>query len=431
MLNSKASSLILDPNSPYHCLVNYPAGTRNIVLYGGRGSAKSWSVAEAIVRKMANSCVRVLCCREIQNSIKDSSHKLLKDTIWRLGLQNFFVVTNDSIKSRTGSECIFKGLFNNENGIRSTEGIDICWVEEAHSVSESSWRSLTPTIRQAGSMLWITFNLMDETDPVYVRFVARERRNTIVKKVNYDANPFFWNSPLAEEMEEDKRADYTMYEHIWLGMPLRLDNSIVYSGKYREEAFPDDLWQQAPRLHFGLDFGFSQDPAACLRMFILDRKLYISHEAYGTGVELDEYDQFLQDMPGVREWPIKADSSAPATISHIRNKFGFQVEGAEKWEGCIKDGVRHIRQYDEIVVHPRCVNTLLEFRRYRYKVDRITKEVLPIIIDKNNHAMDAIRYGLDGHIQRGGDLAIWDTLGTAPGADPARIDYEGRNPHYY
>ncbi len=402
-------SLVLDPSHVYHDLI--ARKSRYKVYWGGRGAAKSWAVAEALIRISVKKCVRVLCCREIQNTIRDSSHKLLKDTIERLNLSSFFEVTKDSIRSRTGSEFIFKGLFNNENGLKSIEGIDICWVEEAHAVSDPSWRSLIPSIRAAASEIWITFNMMDESDPAYQRFVENRRTDSIVHKVNYDANPYFWSSPLAQEMEDDKKLDYTMYEHIWEGMPLKIDDSIIFSGKYEIQRVPTNMWEKADRLFFGADFGFAQDPSVLIREFVVANTLYIDHEAYGTGVELDEMGDFYAAVPGSKEWPIKADGSRPETISHIRGKFGYNISAAEKWDGSVKDGIAHLRHYDKIIIDPRCKGIAAEARQYRYKVDRVTKEVLPVIVDKHNHGWDASRYGLDGHIQRGGNLGIWARLG--------------------
>jgi len=190
----------------------------------------------------------------------------------------------------------------------------------------------------------------------------------------------------------------------------------VYHGRWRVAEFPDNLWRQADRLFFGADFGFSQDPATLIRFFIYDETLYIEHEAYRTGVELDEYDRFYDEVPGSKEWPIKADGARPETISHIANKFGYNISAAEKWPGCVEDGITHIRGIKEIDIHPRCVHTASEARLYRYKVDQKQldeygqPQVLPIIIDAHNHAWDAVRYGLDGYIQRRGSTATWARL---------------------
>lgn len=418
---TRTASLILDKSHPLSDL--YYKKARYKVYWGGRGSAKSWGFAEALVRLAAALPLRILCCREYQNSIKDSSHKILKDTIERLGLQSWFTITKDSITSRTGAEFMFKGLFNNENGIRSTEGIDICWVEEAHSVSSNSWRVLLPTIRKTGSEIWISFNMMEETDATYQMFVEQRRRGGhIVHKVNYDSNPFFPDE-LREEMETDKANDYHLYEHIWLGMPHRVGNHIIFAGKYAVREFDrDDVIARSDRPFFGIDFGFSQDPMAVMRSHIVERdhdlkrRLYVTHGAYASKVEINEMPEFLDSVPGIREWNIKADAARPEIISHLRGA-GFAVSAAEKWDGSVKDGIAHLRGFDEIVIYPTVPGLPDEARRYQYKVDpkqldeRGQPVVLPIVIDKHNHAWDSIRYSLDGYIMRSGDLGLWARLG--------------------
>lgn len=365
----------------------------------------------------------MLCTREYQTSIRDSSHKILKDTISRLGLDAWFHVTQDAIRSKTGSEFLFKGLHGNEQSIKSTEGVDICWLEEAQSTSASSWVTLPATIRKPGSEIWCTYNLLDERDPTHSRFYREDgslkRKDAIVHKINYDSNPYFWSSELVGEMEADKEADYHLYEHVWLGMPLKVSNAIILSGKYTVMEFPDFFEKQADRIHFGADFGFAQDPSTLIRFFPLDndgkRKLFITHEAYGVGVELDDMPTFYDTVPGSRDWPIKADCARPETISHLSRK-GFNISGAEKWEGSVKDGITHLRGFDEIIIHPRCTNTAREARLYKYKTDSKAVDdrgqplVLPVVIDKNNHCWDAVRYGLDGYIQRSGGLGVWGKL---------------------
>lgn len=189
------------------------------VLHGGRGGAKSWGIADALLILTSSKRLRVLCCREIQDSIKESSHRLLKSQIERLGLSNIFTITDQSIACKTtGSEFIFEGLFRNVNRIKSLEGIDICWVEEAEKVSDDSWEILTPTIRKENSEIWISFNPQFEDDPTYKRFVASPPDNAIVLQINYYDNPYF-PEVLRIEMEQDKARDYKLYEHKWLGKP--------------------------------------------------------------------------------------------------------------------------------------------------------------------------------------------------------------------
>jgi phage terminase large subunit len=433
--------LVLNKTHPLSDL--YFKKKRYKIVWGGRGSAKSWGIAEALIRLTAALPLRVLCTREYQNSIKDSSHKLLKDTIERLGMESWFTVTDNSIKSRTGAEFIFKGLHGNEEGVKSTEGIDICWVEEAQTVTNASWKSLIPTIRGDEAEIWVSFNLLTEDDATFQRMVVRpmklaaeqngevfdiddaitmtsfENRRYLIHKINFDSNPYF-PQVLREEMEEDFETDQHMAEHIWLGMPLRVSNAVVLSGKYKVEEFDDELWREADRLHFGADFGFAQDPNTLIRFFIIEklgkRRLYIEYEAYGTGVELDDMAEFYDQVPGSRDWPIKADAARPETISHIRRK-GFAISAAEKWEGCVKDGITHLRGFAEIIIHPRCVNAAREARLWRYKVDKHQVDekgqpiVLPVLVKGNEHCWDGVRYGLDGYIQRSGALGMWARLG--------------------
>ncbi|WP_063569334.1 PBSX family phage terminase large subunit [Achromobacter ruhlandii] len=378
------------------------------VAHGGRGSGKSWSVARALVLMAASKPIRVLCTREVQNTIRDSVHKLLKDQIESLGLDAWFTVTEKSIRSSVGAEFIFKGLKFDVQGIKSTEGIDICWVEEAQTVSATSWEVLVPTIRGEGSEIWVTFNPDNEDDPTYQRFVANPPENAIVVQMNYMDNPYL-PDVLREEMEYLKRIDYEAYLHVWEGMPRTISDAIIFSGRYRVEAFPDDLYKTAGRLFYGADFGFAQDPSTLIRSFIKDKKLYIEYEAWGVGVEIDELAQLYDSLPDSRNWPIKADSARPETISYMRRQ-GFSIAAADKWPGSVEDGIAHLKGFEEIIIHPRCRKTIEEARLYSYKVDRQTNEVLPIIVDKHNHCWDAIRYSLDGYIQSRGGLGVWARL---------------------
>jgi len=378
-------------------------------FHGGRGGAKSWAAARALVIMAASMKLRILCTREVQNSIKDSVHKLLKDQIEMLGLNPWFRITNESITSASGSEFLFKGLRFDPLGIKSTEGVDICWVEEAQSVSSDSWAILIPTIRKEGSEIWVTFNPGEESDPTYQRFIVTPPDDSITVEVNYYDNPYLPDT-LRKEMEYCKRVDYEAYEHIWLGKPKSISDSVIFRNRYRVEAFPDDLWQQADRLFFGADFGFANDPSTLIRMFMIDTRLYIEYEAYGVGVELDEMPQFYDSIPEVRKWPVKGDNSRPETISYLARQ-GFSIDAAAKWKGSVEDGVTYLKGFEEIIIHERCKHTADEFRHYSYKVDKKTGDILPIIVDKFNHCIDAIRYGLDGYITSSDSLGTWAQLG--------------------
>ena len=393
-------------------LLNLPAVFESLfqparykVFHGGRGSAKSWSVAAALVAIAYSRTTRVLCSRELQNSITDSVHKLLCDQIELLGLSAYFTITANSIRSFNGSEFLFKGLRHNVNEIKSTEGIDICWVEEAQRVSESSWEVLIPTIRKPNSEIWVTFNPSAITDPTYIRFIENKPDDAVVHQVNFDRNPFF-PEVLRKEMDYMKRVDFDAYEHVWLGKAKGRSKSLVLFGKWRVDTFdsPADT-----RYYFGVDWGFAQDPSVVVRCFIVGRKLFIDHESYGIGVELDELSQLFDKVPGVRQGLLKADNSRPETISHMAAKQ-FAIRPARKWAGSVEDGLSFLRSFEEIVIHERCRHTAEEAGLYSYKVDRVTDEVLPVLLDKHNHCWDAVRYALDGLINRGGGMGIFEYM---------------------
>lgn len=370
--------------------------------YGGRGGGKSVEIARALVLLGAIEPMIILCAREFQNSINDSVLALLEAEINNLGLNHFYKVKNNEIEGRNCTRFTFKGLRNNIQSIKSMHGIRICWVEEAQTVSQDSWDILGPTVRANKSEVWVSFNPREETDPTYQMMKRHEADppdgGAIIRCVNYCDNAFF-PDVLRQEMEYCKRVDFDAYEHIWLGLPKALSEAIIFSGKYRVEAFPDDLWESADRLFYGADFGFANDPSTLIRCFIIGTRLYIEYEAYGVGVELDDMADFYDKVPLSREWGIKADCSRPETISHIKRK-GFKISAAQKWPGSVEDGIAYIKGFEEIVIHERCKHMVDEARLYSYKVDRMTGEVLPVVVDKHNHCWDAVRYGLDGYIKR-------------------------------
>ena len=370
-------------------------------FHGGRGSGKSVNVARALILHAYQEKKRILCCREIQNTIRDSVHKLIADQIEIMGLSPWFEVTQSAIRGLNGSEFIFKGLRFDPQGIKSTEGVDLCWIEEAQTVSENSWSILIPTIRKEGSEIWLTWNPLEENSPTYQRFIENPPPDCISVEVNYYDNPYF-PDVLRQEMEWMKQKDFAAYEHVWLGKPLTITDAVIFKGHYTVEAFPDDLWKKADRLFYGADFGFANDPSTLVRCFIHDRKLYIDHEAYGVGIEINELPAFYDSVPDSRKWQIWGDSARPETISYLKKQAGFRIDSADKWQGSIEDGIAYLKSFDQIVIHSRCRHMAEEARLYRYKTDKQTNEILPVIEDSNNHLWDAVRYSLNGYIRRKG-----------------------------
>ena len=192
--------------------------SRYKVVHGGRGKAASWSFARALILCASIAKERILCCREIQHSLKESVQKLLADQIDIMGLSGKFDVNDRSITNSIGSEFLFEGLFRNVNRIKSLEGIDKAWVEEAEMVSDESWDILTPTVRKPNSEIWVNFNPKFEDDATYKRFVVNPPDNCVVRQINFDQNPYF-PEVLRVEMEQDKARDFPLYEQKWLGKP--------------------------------------------------------------------------------------------------------------------------------------------------------------------------------------------------------------------
>lgn len=309
-----------------------------------------------------------------------------------------FNIKESKITSHNGSEFMFKGLRgmkNNAQALKSLEGVDICWIEEGQTISDSSFKTLTPTIRKPGSEIWITYNPDQESDPVD-KIAMDPPPGSIVRTVNWNDNPWFHETSLNIEREWMQRTDLDAYDHVWEGGYRKHSKAQIFAGKYRIESF--NTPEVVDRFYFGSDWGFAEDPTTLIRSFIVDRTLYIDYEAYGINVELDNLPALFETVPESRRWPIKADSARPETISHMQRRE-FNITAARKWSGSVEDGIAYLKNFEAIVIHPRCVHTISEMKLYKYKVDQLSGDVLPIIIDKNNHCIDALRYSLDGYIK--------------------------------
>ncbi|KLN96196.1 PBSX family phage terminase large subunit [Moellerella wisconsensis] len=372
--------------------------------HGGRGSAKTRTFAlmtaiRGYMAAMNGQSGVILCAREYMNSLEESSMEEVKQAIRSVPwLNDFYELGEKYIRTKCRSvNYVFAGLRHNLDSIKSKARILIAWVDEAESVSEIAWTKLAPTVREAGSEIWVTWNPERDGSATDKRFRKNPPDNAVVVEMNYDDNPWFPSVLEDERLNDQARLDDATYAWIWEGAYLENSDKQVLANKYVVQSFPDDLWQKADRLLFGADFGFAKDPNTLIRMFILDDCLYIEREAYGVGVELDHMPAFYDEIPEARKWPIKADSARPETISYLKRQ-GFNISAAKKWQGSVEDGITHLRGFKQIIIHPRCKETAKEARLYSYKTDRITGEVLPVIQDANNHCWDAVRYGLDGYI---------------------------------
>ena len=388
------------------CFGDFTKPYRFRFFYGGRGGGKSWAIARALLVLSLQRPLRILCARESQKKIDESVKHLLEEQIEVLGVGRNFKILRDRILGTNGSYFFFLGVRTNPQSIKGTEAVDICWVEEAEFISDLSLRILRPTIRAPGSEIWFTFNPHREGDPVYRMMNSlRGRENTFIAKVSWRDNPWF-----TKELDEERRlfleTDPDMYEHVWEGACLKMTAALVFRNKFEVKEFDTPMYV---RFFHGVDWGFSQDPTTMVRCFIQDDCLFIDRHVYGVGVELDELPSFFSSIETARDWPIKADCARPETISYL-SRLGFDISGAEKWQGSVQDGIEYLRGFRKIYIHPRCEEVITEFMNYSYKTDRINGDILPIVEDKWNHCIDALRYALDGYIRSNDGVEIFARL---------------------
>jgi len=359
--------------------------------YGGRGSGKSHFFAEMLVAR-ANSQLgfRAACLREVQKSLKNSVKLLVEDKIRQLGLTDRFEILEAEIRTPGGGVIIFQGMQNHTaDSIKSLEGFDVAWVEEAQSLSRRSLDLLRPTIRKPGSELWFSWNPNKPSDPVDVLLRGETPpTDSVVVEVNWDANPWLPNE-LKADLEDDRRRDPDKFLHVWQGhYSLNSEARVFRNWKVEEFDTPKDAIHR-----FGADWGFAIDPTVLVRCHVEGRKLYVDQEAWQVGCEIDRTPALFDKIEGSRKFLIRADSARPETVSYMRRQ-GFPIQEAIKGPGSIEDGIEFLRSFD-IVVHPRCEKVAEELTLYSYKRDPQTEEILPFLEDKNNHTIDALRYALE------------------------------------
>jgi phage terminase large subunit len=366
--------------------------SRYKAIWGGRGSGKSHFLAELAIERCVLEKTAICCAREIQKSLKHSVKKLLEIKIEQLGVGSLFEVQESAIKGLNGSEIIFTGLQSHtSDSIKSLESFDVLWVEEAQNVSQKSLDIVRPTFRKPGSELWFSYNPNDPTDPIdaFLR-CDNPPPDSVIVQANYMDNPWF-PDVLKEEMEYDRKRDYDKYCHVWLGEYRKNSEARIFKNFIVEEFDrPDGTIHR-----LGADWGFSVDPSTLIRCSLEGNRLYVDYEAYMIGCEIVNLPDLFDRVPESRKWFIRADSARPETIDYMR-KHGYpKIQAAAKGAGSIVEGISFLQSFD-IVVHPRCKHLIDELNSYSYKRDKLTDEILPIIEDKNNHVIDALRYACEG-----------------------------------
>lgn len=361
-------------------------------LYGGRGTAKSYGISTVLALISHQSRKRIVCGRQFQNSIRDSSKSTIEGRIRALGIESEYGIThNEIVHKRTGSRFTFVGLERNKESIKSLDDVDIFWIEEARNVSLASLEVLIPTIRKPGAEIWASWNPVLPDDPIDDFFRgAHPPRNSYVRRVTVEDNPWFYQTSMVDEMERLKKANYRRYKHVWGGEYDELDDSRIFNN-WSVGRMPIS---DKDRPYFGMDFGFSGDPSALMKLYVFEKEktVYISQEMYGRHT-LRDLPEMMGTVDEVRKYPIVCDNSRPEDIQFLRTK-GFNCVASKKGSGSIKTGITWLLGY-KIVIAPECVNMQNEARLYSWQTEKLTGKVLPVTCDNDNHGWDAVRYATE------------------------------------
>lgn len=367
---------------------------------GGRGGGKSWFFADYLIEQhVCNPHLQTVCIREVQNTLDTSVKKLIEERLNTLGVIDLFEMQVNRILDKRGrGMVIFKGMQDyNASNIKSLEGFDRAWVEEAQNLSQRSLQLLRPTIRKDDSEIYFSWNPESESDPVD-RFFAEPRPDAVLVECNIIDNPFRSELLWAEMLADRANLDVGEFHHIWEGGYRVISREQIFADKVRVEEFTPSDWDGP---YYGADWGFGVDPTVAAEMWIDGDTLYVSRESYRYALELDDTpDTWQADIPGIERHTVRADSARPDSISYVKRHGIPRIVAAEKGPGSIEDGIQFLRSFKSIVMHPRCEGAIAEARNYKWKTNR-AGDILPVPVDKDNHFWDSARYGLSPIIKRG------------------------------
>jgi len=377
-----------------------PEKVRYRIFYGGRGGAKSWCFARALLTKGAKSPMRILCAREFMTSMRDSVHKLLSDQIYELKLQAFYEITQTTIRGINGTEFIFAGIKNNTNNIKSIEGIDVAWVEEAQSVSANSWNVLIPTIRKQDSEIWVSFNPELPTDETWKRFVESPPESSVVVKVNWNDNPWFPETLNLERLSLKGR-DLSAYNNVWEGATRNTVDGAIF-GKEMEQAELENRITNVPYdpskpCHAVFDLGWA-DNTACWIIQYVGFDIRVLRYFEDNQKTIQHYLSLMQTFGYIYDtiW-LPHDGAAKSlgtgkSIEEIVRATGLKVQILDRVP--VADSINAAR-----TIFPRCYfdrkNTeegLNCLRHYRYDVDEHGTFSQKPLHDIYSHGADAWRY---------------------------------------
>jgi len=376
----------------------YEEQERYYFLKGGRSSGKSWVVADYLLAKMVqDQNLNLVCLREVQRSIKHSSKKLLSDRIEYHGLGSYFEVQDTQIKCRRGGGVIiFNGLQSHTvDSIKSLEGFDLCWVEEAQTITAYSLELLTPTIRKDGAEIIFTYNPKRKEDPVFL--LEQEVDSKVVIFANYHDNPFCPKS-IIEEASIMKARRPQKYNHIYLG-GFGVAEGLIFDN-FMQRAVRSEEIQRLECLQ-GMDFGFSNDPTAFCQIYMDYTKkiIYVYDGFYQRGLMNSDIAYRIKELKAHRHLT-RCDSAEPKTIASLNSK-GVRAVGAEKGKDSIIAGIEFLKEYD-IIVNAHLKEFVEELENYTWELDRMTGKPTNKPIDEYNHFIDSLRYAVSHLYKRRG-----------------------------
>ena len=372
------------------------------IYWGGRGAGKSHSCAKGLLILGARSPIRVLCAREYQTSIKDSVHKLLCDQIELMNMHSIYEITQNSIRGRNGTEFAFVGLKNNVANVKSYEGIDICWVEEAQTVSRMSWNTLIPTIRKEDSEIWVTFNPELETDETYQRFVVRPPEHAIVQKINWSDNPWF-PEVLALEKDALKSRDPSAYQTVWEGLCRLTVDGAIFANEMQVAELDGRItkvpYDPTKPVHAIFDLGWADSTAIWFLQFVgMETRLIRYHEDSQKTIShylalMQTYGYMYDTLWLPHDAQNKTLASNGKSIEEIVRAAGYKTRIIERTP--IADSMNAARTIFRNCCFDRenCYDGLQCLRHYRYEVDPETGQFSRNPLhDQYSHGADAFRY---------------------------------------
>ena len=386
---------------------------------GGRGSTKSsFTALDIVIGMEMDPMANAVIIRKVASTLRGSVYVNIQWALKQLGVESHWLPGVSPMmftNLKTGQQIRFYGLDDREKmkSIKFLIGYaKILWFEEPTELDGmDEVRSVEQSVLRGGPsyMEYFTYNPPRDPNAWVNKEVDIPKPGRLVHSSTYLDVPKHWlGQKFIDDAEALRQRDPLAYDHEYMGLPVGNTASIILSGHYIVEDFePQDHWDGP---YFGADFGFAEDPATLIKCWVdLDaNELNIEYEAWGKGVEINHYDRFYHKIPESDRYKIRADSANPAQISYIKKELGFDIEGVEKWAGSVEDGIAILKSFNVIRIHSRCEHTIEEARLYSYKVDRLTGDVLPDIVDKYNHCWDAVRYALAPFIKKKAKIGFLD-----------------------